>query len=195
MTVRLRARDQRTAMVGSAFIVLALAGRHVIPAVAAWNAAQLSSAAEDRLRVGEGRAARLDLPRLRDSTRARRLRLDALDTMLLAAATPVEAAAALASTLEDIADSAPVRVASLQIRVDSARRGFARVGVRISGAADVRGLADFLSVVEGDDPPWMAVRELSVTQSDPAATPNKPEALHVDLLVEALAIMRRAPRT
>ena len=61
--------------------------------------------------------------------------------------------------------------------------------VRVTGITDVTGLAGFLHQVERGDT-LVAVRELSVSQSDPTASDAKPEMLHVDLLVAAIGVLK-----
>jgi len=104
---------------------------------------------------------------------------------------PAAAAAALASTVGDIADENTLKVTSLQLRSDSvAKAGLASIQVRLTGVTDVAGLAGFLRSIEGAATP-MAVRDLTVSQPEPAASDAKPETLRIDILVESLGVMVR----
>ncbi len=127
------------------------------------------------------------LPEVRDSLRAREIRLASFDSVILSGASAAAAAADLAATLEEMADAAPIKVASMQLRADSAAPGsLTTVAVRVTGTTDVAGLSAFLRAVEGGEAP-LRVRELAVTQPDPAAPPNRVESLRIDALVEGLA--------
>jgi hypothetical protein len=113
--------------------------------------------------------------------------LAALDSATLSGASSASIAADLASLLDDIAATAGVKIASMQLRADSAPpRSLASVGVRLTGTTDVSGLAELLRLTEVADT-MLVVRELSVSQPDPVAPRTRPEALHVELLVETLA--------
>ena len=106
---------------------------------------------------------------------------------MTSAHTPSEAVAHLASTLENLADSCLVRVSAIQMRPDSATsKGFTEVSARLSGLADVAGLASLLRAIAASDNP-LVVLELSVTASEPIAPSNKVEVLRIDILVAGLA--------
>jgi hypothetical protein len=112
-----------------------------------------------------------------------------MDSVLIKGASPAAAAAALASSVGDVADENSFKVTSLQLRSDSAATaGLARVYVRLTGVADVTGLAGFLRSIEGSATP-MAVRDLTVSQPEPAGSDAKPEMLRIDLLVESIGVM------
>jgi hypothetical protein len=123
---------------------------------------------------------------LRDTLRARRARVLALDSSLLFGATPSAIAADLASALENLADDNALKVTAMQLRSDTVvTAGLARVEVRITGITDVTGLAGFLRAVEAGVIP-LVVRDLSVSQPEPAASDAKLEALRVDMLVASI---------
>jgi hypothetical protein len=127
---------------------------------------------------------------VRDSVRARQARLVALDSSLLFGASPSAIAADLASVLEDLADDNASKVTAMQLRADTvATAGLARVEVRITGIADVAGLAGFLHAIEADATP-LVVRDLSVSQPEPTAGDAKAEALRVDMLVAGIGTIR-----
>jgi hypothetical protein len=157
-----------------------------LPALREWEVTQRTAA----IAVLHDRTAAVDGARstaaLVDSLRSRHLRLMSLDSGVVSAATVAEGGAALSSMIADIAENANVRVASLQIRGDTvAHTGFARVAVRLVGSSDVTGLAALMHDVEGGET-LIAVRELSVAQSDPAAPPSRAESLRIELLAETL---------
>jgi hypothetical protein len=132
------------------------------------------------------------LPALRDSLRARQARLAAIDSAIFIGQTASAAAASLASTVEDLADEASVKVSAMQLHADSASSGaLVEVGVRLTGVADVYGLLALLRDIEGGTI-LLAVRDLAVTQPEPAAPANKPETLRVDMMVVGLARVENA---
>ena len=75
---------------------------------------------------------------------------------------------------------------------DSAsRNGLARVAVRASGIGDIAGVTRLLQDIESGVP-LLAVRELSITQPEPAAPDGRAEALRFEVLVEGLARVEAA---
>ena len=101
-----------------------------------------------------------------------------------------EAAAAavqLAAEVENLADESAVKISAMQLQADSARVGaLVNVGVRVTAIADVFGLLAFMRAIDGGER-MLLVRELVVTQPEPAALPNKAESLRIELTVVALA--------
>jgi hypothetical protein len=77
----------------------------------------------------------------------------------------------------------------MQLRADSVVTGrLARVGVRLSGMADVVGLAGFLRAVESGAMPLVVV-DLTVSQPDPAASDTKPEILRIEVSVASIGLV------
>jgi hypothetical protein len=183
--------DRRVLLTG-AVVMTSLAGiGRGVPRLREWVAARGAVAAEAERQAALAVDGTRLLPVMAESLAARRTRLASLDTMLVGGATVAEAGARLANTLSDYADARAVRVVSLQVRPDTAERGgFARVAVRLTGVADVAGLTSLIGDVESSTP-ILAVRELGVTQPDPMVPDSKPETLRFELLVEALAVIRK----
>lgn len=185
--IGLSARDRRTAIFGVTSVALLIGLSRGLPALRAWEHGTVAEATEVVARAAAARTSVRMLPVLRDSLRARRSRLDVIDSTLLSGASAAAAAAQLASLLDHLAMSARLAVTAMQLRADSAAPGsIVRVAVRVMGTSDVRGLAAFLRAIEGNETP-LAVRELNVSQPEPAAPDSKPEALRIDVLVEAVA--------
>lgn len=188
--LRISRRDQRTLGVGVVTIALLMVVARGIPAVRAWEADRLREAIETATQLTSIRVGRRQLSAHRDSLVARRARLASVDSTLLSGASTSAVAAALASSLEDLSDHNAIKVTSLQIRADSvARGGMTRVDVRLSGIADVVGLAGLLQEIEAGAMP-LVVRELDVSQPEPTAADNKPEALHIDVLVSGVGLVK-----
>jgi len=191
--IELSPRDRRTLVVGAAVLLpLVLAGK-VLPAALDWQRRRLEDATVLLGNVAESRARRLSFPALRDTVVARRTRLERFDKLLFGGASLYAAAAELASLVGALADSAPMKVGSLQLRTDSvAHARIVPISVRLSGLSDIAGLAAFLRAVEGAARP-LIVRELFVVPVDPSASDQRPEVLRIDAVVEGLA--RAMPET
>jgi type II secretion system (T2SS) protein M len=186
--------DQRVLLFGGLVLSGLVGASRGVPLVVRWSAdrraAALSLVRQAALADGADRI----LPVLADSLAARRRRLDMLDTMLVSASTVAEAGARLSNVISEYADARSVRVLSLQLRPDSTeRRGFAQVAVRMTGVADVAGLTSLLGDVESSTP-ILAVRDLGITQPDPAVPDSKAETLRFELWVEALAVIHKVGR-
>lgn len=191
----LSARDRRTAILGASAVGSLIAVSRGLPALAEWERVRVAASGDVVARVSSARANARMLSVLKDSLHARRDRLAAIDSAMLTGTSSAAAVATLASSLDEMAMRARVRVTAMQLRADSATAGsIARVAVRVTGTTDVAGLAAFLRAVEGSDAP-LAVRELTVSQPEPAAPDSQPEALRIEVLVEGIArvtSMRRA---
>ena len=109
---------------------------------------------------------------------------------------PTSAAGELATFVSGTATAADVAVGALQVQVDTAERGgaggdagspFARVSVQGDLTGDVHGLTYFLSEIEGGLF-LLSVRELAITQPEPAAPSDRPETLRAQFVVEGIAL-------
>jgi len=183
----LSTRDRRTAIAGVTTVGSLILVSRGLPALREWQRTQLANASDVIGRSWSARIKVRTLPSLRDSLAQRQQELTALNSAILTEASPAAAVADLAAMLDDIAGSAGVKIATLQLRADSApHRAIARIGVRVTGTTDVAGLAELLRLADTADT-LLVVRELSVSQPEPAAPQTRPEALHIELLVEAMA--------
>jgi hypothetical protein len=186
VTFGLSHRDRRTLILGLCVVGTLLTVARGAPALRSWEGTQTSEAQSATQRLAALRGGMRLLPRLRDSLRARRARLAALDSSLLIGATPAAIAAQLASVLEDLADDNALKVTAMQLRADTvATAGLARVEVRVTGITDIIGLAGLLRAIESDETP-LVVRDLSVSQPEPVGSDARAEALRVDLLVASI---------
>ena len=183
-------RDRRTVLMGVGVVTVLLALSRGVPAWKSWRTSHDAKMTKLRERVAFTRDARRLIPALRDSLGARRARLTSLDERIIVAATPALAAAMLGALVERMADSANLKVSSLDLRGDSVVHAAATtVSVRLSGEGDVVGLQAFLQGVDAHSQP-MVVRELSVSQSDPVSPDDRPELLRFDFRIEGAAVMR-----
>jgi len=191
----LSAKDRRTAVVGAVVVGSLIGFSRGLPALREWEKTRVADAEELTAKASSARANVRMLRTMRDSLSARKQRLAAMASVMLSGTSAAAAAADLASSLDEIATSSRVKIISMQLRADSAATGaLTKIAVRVSGTTDVTGLAAFLRAVEANDSPFV-VRELTVSQSDPAAPASKPEALHIDAVVEALARILAARAT
>ncbi|MEO7082995.1 MAG: GspMb/PilO family protein [Gemmatimonadaceae bacterium] len=181
------ARDKRTLTVGAVTVVSLFVLAKGLPTSLAWQNERIADAIAVERKVERSRVSVRVMPSLRDSVRARRLRIATLDSTIVSGGSAAAAAAAVSSFLQDIADSARIKISAMQLRPDSAKAGsLTTIAVRVTGTTDIAGLAAFLRAVESNDTP-MLVRELSASQPDPTAGDARGESLRVDLLVQALA--------
>lgn len=190
----LSARDRRALAVGLCVLTALVAGTRGVPAWRAWDAGQRSAAAE----VAGERSRALATVRaerwIRDSARARGARLSAVSARVVAGRTPAAAAAALGSIVSEAGASAGVRLGAVQVSTDTIGAGdYLRVRAQVEGTGDVQGVSALLRRLEAG-PEALAVRELSVTQPEPAAGADRAEALRLAFTVEGLALRTAGAR-
>lgn len=185
-------RERRVLVVGVAVIAGLIASSRGLPAWRAWQRDAIVSAAELAGEVARAEASVGALQATVDSLEARKERFVALAPLLVGVEPPAAAAGALAALVSGAAQSAGVRVSSIQVGRDSADGAVVRrISVRAELEGDIRGVAALLETLERG-PTLLAVRELSITQPDPAAPADRPETLRVQLLVEGLSVDRDA---
>jgi hypothetical protein len=185
-------REQRVLVIGGGFVLaLVVLGRGV-PTLLRWHAESRSTVSELR-----GQVARADqlvgtATAVRDSATMRGRRLIALAPLLLDGTTSSAATATLASLVSGAAAKANIRLGSLQLAVDSSHDDtFARVSVRGNATGDVRGLSSLLTQLERG-PTLLAVRELSIFQSDPTTPSDQIETLQMEFVIEGLSLAPHA---
>lgn len=195
---KLSSRDRRALVVGGIGIASLAAFARGMPALRGWSDASVSSARELALEAERAVASMAGAGALLDTMRARGERFVALAPALLDGGSAATGGATLASLLSGAAAAADAKLESVQVRPDTAARDssgttastFARVSVRATMTADVRGLAKVLLALERG-PTLLAVEELSVTQPEPGADGSRPEMLRVELVVAGLALVDR----
>jgi len=180
------ARDRRVLACGALAVAAIAAFGRGLPAARAWNAALVDSAASLAVDLASAGLAHRRVQLTRASLASVQARLASVDSSILIAPSPTAGAARLASLIADAADSSRVKLIATQLRADSARAvSLARVSVRITALADVAGLLAFLRALEENDV-LMAVEELAISPSDPAAADDRPEVLRVEVVVAGL---------
>ena len=187
-------RDRRTLTIGLMTVMSLVTLSRGIPALRVWEAGRLAAAGASSEQLSVVRQAERDHSRIRDSLRARQRRLAELDSSLLTGPSPSTILAVLASSVEALAEENGFKVGSVRLRADSlAMDGLALVEARVAGVTDVAGLAGFLRAVESGKT-VLVVRDLSVSQPEPAASDAKPEALRVDMLIASIGLISTGTR-
>ena len=181
-----RAKDRRTLAIGLATVGTLLVLGRGLPAWRRWEADARSAAVASANQLEVMQSAITTQQGTRRTALALRRQLDSLSDVYPSASSATVAGAELATFISDLGDESGVRVGSASVKPDTiVRSTFARVAVRISATGDAEGLAEYLRAIESS-PQLLAVRELSVSQSDPGAPDSRAEALHFELLVEGL---------
>ncbi len=197
LAARLSNRDRRTLMFGATAIAALVLLTKGMPAWHAWQRDAEAGAIELAADAARSEAAIAAYPLLHDSLRLRSARLVSLDSSIVTGTDPASAAASLATMVSDAAADAGVKLGAVQPRVDSEPHSlgashapphqvFAHVSVRGDALGDVVALTQFLADLE-HGPVLLAVRELSITQPEPAAPSSRMETLHADFTVVGLA--------
>jgi len=185
-------REKRVLAGGALAVALLVGVGRGVPAWRAWRDAAVARAELAAGRAADAEAGTRGLRARIDTVEARQARLASLAPALLDGTTPAAAGASLSGLLSGAAARAGVRLNSVQVVPDSVRddRTFLRVSLHADATGDVAGVARMLALIEGG-PELLAVRELVITQPDPAVQ-GAPEQLHAELTVEGLALARPA---
>ena len=174
-----------------AALVLAFRG---VPAWRGWQREARASAAEQVQEAARAAYVVRQAGVIHDSLAARNRRYLALAPALLSGASAAAAGGSLAGLISGAAASSGVRLGAVQVQADSvALSTFTRIVARGDVTGDVRGITAFLRALERG-PAALSVRELSISQPEPAAGPDRAEALRLQVVVSGLAV-RAARRT
>lgn len=194
MSTVLSRRDRRTLVVGAAVIVALVAASKALPAWRGWDAESRAAAAEIVAEVLRAERDIAAVGALRDTLASRNARYIALAERIVPGDGASSAASELATLVSASATEADLSVGTVRILTDtSGSSPFVRVSVRGDLVGDLDGLTLFLADVERG-PLLLAVRELTITQPEPAAPDNRPEILRVQFLIEGIALRRAAAR-
>lgn len=192
ISVSLAGRDRRMLIAGAATIISLFILARGIPAWRSWIAAERAAAVELSRDVARSEADIAALATLRDSLRVRQGRHAAIRPTLIRGANPSGGAATLAAAVSEMAEASSVRLGAIQVGSDTLHAGvLARVWVRGDASGDVKGIAQLLLAFE-QGPELLAIRELSITQSEPGAPSSRAELLRASFLVEGLTPSRQA---
>jgi Type II secretion system (T2SS), protein M subtype b len=188
----LGARDRRTLALGAMGIGSLLLVTRGLPAWRAWVTETRAAAAEQRATAARAEAVVQGAQAMGDSLVARNRRFLALAPTLLAGRTVNAAGATLASLVSGAAAEAGVTLGAVQLRSRDAvpSSTFTRIRVECDVTGDIRGVSRFLLALERG-PVRLAVRDLTVTQSDAVGAPDRAEVLHATMAIEGLALAAR----
>ena len=184
--LRFAPRDRRALGLGVLVIGATLLLSRGLPGWRAWRASQERSAraataavVRDEALLGQRRA-------LVDTLAAREARWRALTAMLFPGESRAAANAALGSQVSRAATDAGLTLGAVALTSDSATAlGLRRIRAQGEATGDIHGIARFLAVLELG-PHRLALVSLRITQSDPAATDDRMEALALAFTVEGL---------
>ena len=183
-------RERRFLVTGGAIISAFVFFGRIVPAWRRWSDEVERSAVESSTARASAEANVARLVSTRDSAKARATRLRAAGPTLLRGTTSAASGAALTALLRDAAMLAVVQLGSVDVRAVTTSRvpaePFLRVTARTDITGDVHGLTRYLALLDAG-PLRDAVRELTVTQAEPGAPPDRVEVLHAGVVVEALA--------
>lgn len=196
MRLDISPRERRTLVVGAATVTALLGLGKGVPAWRRWDGLTRAAARETMAEAARARASVERLGVVRESLDARSARYRALTSRFVAGETPATAAGALASVITEWAARSGLTLGAVSVRVDSAAgapprssRGpsLARISVSGDAVGDLAGVTTFLGDLE-QGPLLLAVRELALTQPDPAAPGDRPEMLRVEFVIEGLTL-------
>ena len=173
----------RTAFLG---VTVLLAARG-IPAYRVLLAGEQTRTAELRQQLQQARASVAARSRTREALETASRRFAPLSDSLLREESLAAAGASLGAVFSDAAAAAGAQMSALQIQGDSVSSpGVQWVAVSGSFTADISGLMSMLSMLESGLT-RVRIRQLSIVQPDASGDAGQPEALQVQLLVDALA--------
>lgn len=180
-------RDRTFLVAGSAVVALILLLGRGTPRLRELYATERAIAAEQRLALVLAEQSVVGLGSLPDSARALERALTAWRSRTFLGSSINAGTAGAVSYLGRLATSHHVDLGAVQVQRDSsARRGFVTITLSVSLTADIHGLAFLLADLESGAKLWR-VRSMSITQPDVAASQDEPEALSVQLVVQALS--------
>lgn len=182
-------RDRRTLVIGALVVAASLVVFRGIPAWYVWTMSTVSEAQRSLqdLSVTKGQIEENRILTERSDSIVRAY--SELNSTLLHGDTPPQAVAVLASHVSEIAMNAGVRLGTVQLLTDSVRTNqeVYRVRVRVDGTGDIRGITTLFSLLESMGTPLLAIRTVSISQSDVMAPPERAETLRVAFVVEGIA--------
>ena len=187
----LSSRERRAIAFGVVTIGTALAVVRGIPALRAWQTHVAATAVQLESEVARARTSAQRAQATSDSLIARRKRLRDIGRQLLHGGTPAMAAATLASMVTTAATESNVNIGMVQVHADTASSStFSPVTVHAEGTGDIIGVMSLLKSLETDST-LLWIRDVSISQPEPAAPPERFEALRLELTVQGLVLRAR----
>jgi len=179
--------DGRTLALGIVVVVVVLLVGKGGPALRARTKERELRAADAVARATRAEWARAHASELRRTLASARNRLAIYDSALVDGATPSAASARLAELVTDAAEGTEARIGSITLSADSASTstGLAHVSARASVSGDLNAVGLLLQSLD-EGPQLLAVRELIITQTQPALPHTQAEVLQAELVIEGL---------
>ena len=194
MNRTLSTRDRQVLAIGLATCGALIVGTRGIPALMQWTRSTRTNASQLVAEAARAGRSVSTASATRDTLAQRNARYALLALRLLGSETTAGAGGTLASLVSEAAAVANVKLGSLQIRADTAKRGaFTVVSVRADLTGDVRGLAAMLATLERGRT-LFAIRELSISQPEPAAGDDRAEVLRAELVGASLMVTPRGDK-
>lgn len=192
--IGMSARDRRALLVGVASVGFLVAVSRGLPAWRSWRESAYEEATAATTDLARARSLLSVSRAIGDSLDARNDRFLSLAPALLGGESPAAAGATLAGIVSGAAATAGVRIGAVQIRPDTMSSStFTRVSVRADATGDIAGVSKMLATLERG-PTLLAIRSLSIDQSEPAATSDRMEALRISFAVEGLMLSPRSAK-
>lgn len=188
MTAPLRSpRDQRVLAVGVGAVLIIVLSAQGVPRIIEYTSARERQANAAIARATRAEQAIHRAGRTHSTLRLVRAGLATYDSALVEGTTSSAASARLSSLISEAVDGTDARLGSVTLGVDSsASRGkLARVTARASLSGELFSIALVLQALE-EGPHLLAVRELSLTQPQPVASPTQVEIMQAEIMVEGL---------
>ena len=181
-------RDRRTIAVGATCILFMILVAKVLPAERRWDTHVEMRVAVLEREVADARSMMSRETATRDAVAKRTRALRMLEAGLLRAETKSGGETSLAALVSTAAATAGIKLDGLSLDSDAGDNGRIRTASVTGGATgDIQGLAMFLGALESTQA-RLAVRALSVTQSDVASPETRAEALRLEFTVQAQVI-------
>jgi type II secretion system (T2SS) protein M len=175
-------------VIGGALTIAMFGGARGIPSIREWRNQARADAVANLAELTKAREIVRTESLARDSAIARGKRIIALARLVLSGDTRASAGASLAGIISEAATSSSVELGALELQPDSLSKStFTRIAVRGSANGDIQGLTHMLERIE-EGPELLAIKELSITQSDVSAGADHMEALHMELVVHGLML-------
>jgi hypothetical protein len=181
-------RDRRVLLLGAGVVLFTWLATRAIPAALSWHASLRDRAEASALQLTRSREALAQETLIRESLAVRAARLVSMAPRLLAGRTEAEAVAEFSGLVNGLATRHRVRLVQLQPIPDSTRGLFTAISLRLELQGDVAGLAGWLAALEEGER-LLAVREIQITATNPAAPPSQPETLRAELVVRGWAAL------
>lgn len=182
------ARDRRALAIGVISIGSLVTVSRGLPAWRIWRQSVNEEATASATDLARVRSLLAMSNEIGDSLAARNDRFLALAPALLGGKSPAAAGATLAGLVSGAAATSGVRLGAVQIRSDTASsETFTRISVRADATGDIAGVTKMIASLERG-PTLLAIRSLSIDQSEPAATSDRMETLRISIVVEGLML-------